>query len=133
MKKTYTIVKSPIADIRKEPSFFNFDGPKDPLQETQILYGEPVHVHEEKDGFCFVTVPDQLISSQNQGWIGYPGWLEKRHLLESSSPLDPNAVVTRKYAQILVKGGPSLFFSFGTKLQVIGKSSTKLQIKLLSN
>jgi hypothetical protein len=45
--------------------------------ETQALLGEPVRVHEERDGFARVTLSWQPSSLDSEG---YPGWVPLDHL-----------------------------------------------------
>ena len=45
--------------------------------ETQVLYGEPVWVVAERDGWAEVRVPDQFSSKDESG---YPGWMPVQQL-----------------------------------------------------
>lgn len=82
-------LQHPFANLRRQPIPFVGEW-KDPLQETQLTRGEPVHVVEEKGEWSRVQLPHQLkfdkISNQ---WIGYPGWVESRLLGDSNPVLYP--------------------------------------------
>lgn len=91
MKRKY--VQQPVVHLRREP--IPFAGLwKDPLQETQCLYGDPVDVLHEEGKWCYVRVPEQQKFDLKTGeWIGYPGWIESECLTEMPpshlSPLRP--------------------------------------------
>lgn len=92
----------------------------DPLEESQLLYGDPVEILEEKDGWARVSAIDQLEFSHNQRWEGYPGWIESADLVADPSGWEPNLVVTTKRG--IVRTHPSmeapvqLVLSLGTHL-----------------
>lgn len=80
--------QQPFADLRREPSPFA-GNPKDPLQETQLICGEQVHVLEEKGEWTRVQLPHQQKFDKTAGkWIGYPGWVES-HFLADTCPIPP--------------------------------------------
>src|SRR3989338_2544419 len=64
-----------VADLRKEPSPSGPSLEHDPLEESQLLVGDPVRVLEEKNGWARVEATEQLEWSHNQRWEGYPGWM----------------------------------------------------------
>ncbi|MDO8730781.1 MAG: C40 family peptidase [Candidatus Omnitrophota bacterium] len=68
-------VAVPVADLRKEPSDPGPSRDHDPLEESQLLAGDPVRVLEEKNGWARVEATEQLEWSHNQRWEGYPGWM----------------------------------------------------------
>lgn len=51
------------------------------LTQTQVLYGHPVYVLQEKGDWVKVAVPDQP-SPKND--LGYPGWIPKTQLTDNS-------------------------------------------------
>lgn len=75
-----------IADLRRQPVPFSGEF-KDPLQETQLLHGEPVNVLKEEGEWSFVQLPlQQKFEASTKQWIGYPGWV-KSALLRDEPPL----------------------------------------------
>ena len=78
MKRKY--LRYPIANLRREK--VPFEGKwKDPLQETQVLFGDPVDVIKEEGEWSYVQLPlQQKFDAQNELWMGYPGWIESRLL-----------------------------------------------------
>ena len=68
-------VRVPVADLRAKPSDPRPSRDHDPLEESQLLYGEPVQVLEEKEGWARVEALEQQEWSHHKRWEGYPGWL----------------------------------------------------------
>lgn len=67
--------------------------------ETQALYGEPVVILEERDGWLKVAAVKQ---KTNLNELGYPGWLPADHIVTNQVYLDelatlPNVVVTKPF------------------------------------
>jgi cell wall-associated NlpC family hydrolase len=69
-----------IADLRREPSEAIEFCMKDPLQETQLLYGDEVRVLEAAGDWARVEVPGQQKFTEHRGWQGYPGWIKRDQL-----------------------------------------------------
>jgi len=65
----------PVADLRKEPSEPGPSRDHDPLEESQLLQGDPVRVLEERDGWARVEAVEQQEWTHHQRWEGYPGWI----------------------------------------------------------
>lgn len=84
MKQFY--VKVPVTDLRREPILASKDPGKDPLQESQVLYGEPVLVEKIVDGWARVNVPGQRKCTKEGEWCDYPGWIVAEHLSEHALP-----------------------------------------------
>src|ERR1700733_11742618 len=78
------VVTAPILDLRQTPTLIT--SLKDPLQESQLLFGELVHILAVKDEWAYVQAPSQPYFCKEKGWIGYPGWVLKEHLSEENSP-----------------------------------------------
>ena len=91
-----------VADLRKEPipaKENSFD--HDPLQETQLLYGEKVVVLEQKGNWSRVRAIEQLEWTHHEKWEGYPGWVRTEQLASlSDTEWQPNAVVTVPLAPV---------------------------------
>lgn len=96
------LVSVPVADIRSEPAEYVLGPEQDPLQETQVLYGERLEVSGEKDGWWRVRVPGQKEWSHARSWEGYPGWIRKEFTIEMPSDWpEPNAVVSSAKAWLV--------------------------------
>lgn len=71
----------PIVDLRREPKAReNESYQEDPLQESQCLYGEVVHVKKTHSGWCFVDVPRQAYFTSRSTWSPYSGWVKEASL-----------------------------------------------------
>ncbi|MBI4396418.1 MAG: C40 family peptidase [Elusimicrobia bacterium] len=127
------IVAVPVADLRAEPqppsdaAALKSPYDMDPLQETQLLFGEEVLVLEEKDAWVRVEAVEQPEYTHHEKWEGYPGWMEKKHLQPKPEGFEPNAVVVRRYARIYE--GPSRKSGFmeiplGARVQVMHKKGS---------
>ncbi len=87
--------------------------------ESQLLYGEPVRVVEERAGWVRVTAADQPSSRDP---AGYPGWLPSAHLGEpfpAELAAGPQVVVTARTARL---AGSGFELSFGTRLPLLSGS-----------
>jgi len=79
------VVLANVANIRAKPVPHNGTYEYDALQETQVLKGDPVLVHEIRDGWARVEVPDQLEYTHHSKWEGYPGWVSLEALTKDLS------------------------------------------------
>jgi gamma-D-glutamyl-L-lysine dipeptidyl-peptidase len=127
------IVINSVADVRNEPAKSSLVRGKDPLQETQVLYGDCVEVEDERDGWSKVHISDQLKFDKELGFIGYPGWIETHNLSSIHNPPVFNACISAKWARVHVPGKPDLLLSMGTKLCVRDHPTKKdfLEVTLL--
>ncbi|OGX39202.1 MAG: hypothetical protein A3C53_04450 [Omnitrophica WOR_2 bacterium RIFCSPHIGHO2_02_FULL_68_15] len=127
-------VTLPLLDVRAAPEPAKRDRDHDPLQETQLLYGEEVLVHETRDGWARIEAVEQPEWSHHGRWEGYPGWVEQRGLAEASS-WEPNLTVTSKLGVIRNRPHSSglvlLRCSLGTWLRVEDSSNDWQRIILL--
>jgi cell wall-associated NlpC family hydrolase len=100
------VVASPVVDLRRDPApVAEGAGARrpyavDPLQETQVLYGETVYSFEEKDGWVRVEAPEQPEYTHGDRWRGYPGWVPRSSLEPRPSQYEPNGVVTARYGLV---------------------------------
>ena len=78
------VVTSQVADLRREP-IMRTDLGKDLLQETQLLYGDTVEVLDQNDSWMKVHVIDQPVFTEESGWSGYVGWIEKQKIMPMNS------------------------------------------------
>ncbi|MBI5266897.1 MAG: SH3 domain-containing protein, partial [candidate division Zixibacteria bacterium] len=104
----YAFVSNSVVDLWAQPRF-NSD------RLSQILYGDIVSVHEERNGFARVREQD-----------GYTGWLDKRFLVACPKPAikpptgwKPAIVATPTAWFDYQKGGtaePPYFLFYGTRI-----------------
>ncbi len=90
-------VAVPVADLRKEPSEPGPSRDHDPLEESQLLQGDPVKVLEEKEGWARVEALEQQEWTHNQRWEGYPGWIRLPDLGPDDGTLKPSALAVNKH------------------------------------
>lgn len=93
--------------------------------ESQVLFGAPVQVMEEREGWARVCVPEQF-TPKDPG--GYPGWIPTSQLT-----FDPEyhqawregnlAWVTSKRSRMLPDFGDPVELSFMTRLPRVGDSN----------
>ena len=94
------MVNVSVADLRAEPKTTATADTHDPLQETQLLYGERVRVRKVKDGWANVEALEQAEFTHGGRWQGYPGWLPEAQLSPSAEAWQPTIVVTAKWAPV---------------------------------
>ncbi len=122
-------VNVPVADLRAEPTPASGRLDHDPLEESQLLYGDPVEILEESQGWVRVNAVDQAEWTHGQRWEGYPGWIERAALTPDPGNWIPNFVVTAKQAKVREKPEPDapvrLTLSLGTRLLAVKKSDVR--------
>ncbi|WP_432950098.1 NlpC/P60 family protein [Kribbella sp. CA-253562] len=69
---------------------------------TQLLYGEPVIVRSERDGWSEIVAPWQPSSADE---LGYPGWVPSAHLGELPSSATAPVAVTVPVATLTAEPG----------------------------
>lgn len=106
------IVSQPFADLRREPVSLNLAASRDLLQETQLLYGEKVHVLEQRGSWARVEAIEQH---------NYPGWVSRDALSELKHDTPQNLVITAFWTEV---GG------FGTRLAGVDYSDDRWQVHL---
>lgn len=94
------LITSSFADLRKEPRPARYIYEKDPLQESQLLFGECLLVHEERDEWLFVEAIEQQKFIGRGEWRGYPGWIRKDQAIEVADFPLYNLVVCNLWVQI---------------------------------
>lgn len=120
------VVNVPVCDLRREPHPHSNQYVKDPLQESQLLYGERLLVKEVQGAWAFVETLEQKKFSKEGEWIGYPGWVLTSQLLPVKEfPNENNLVVKAPWAKF-----GSLHLSFGTCLKGIRKDEKFWTIQL---
>ncbi|GAB3820938.1 C40 family peptidase [Kribbella italica] len=85
---------------------------------TQLLYGEPVIVRSERDGWSEIVAPWQP-SSQDE--LGYPGWVPSAHLGELPGSATAPVAVTVPVTSLTAEPGAGAIadLSFGTVLSSV--------------
>jgi hypothetical protein len=113
----------PVADLRAEPADPPAKRGHDPLEETQLLYGDPVRVLQERGEWLRVLCPEQQEFTHHQAWEGYPGWIRKTAVVVDQNNWFPKIRVGAKQAiarlKPFEKEPPFMTFSIGTRL--VGK------------
>ena len=97
-----TIVHVPLVDVRAEPRTAAQAGVHDPLEETQLLYGERVRRRATKNGWARIEAVEEPEFTHATRWQGYPGWVPEQALGPRDSLDAPTAVVTEKWASAWV-------------------------------
>lgn len=92
------VVAVPVVDLRSQPHTTAAAGVHDPLQETQLLYGERVRVHKTEEGWAFIEAAEQPEFTHARRWEGYPGWLPLASLKRPDPFQEPAIVVTEAWA-----------------------------------
>jgi len=92
------VVAIPVADLRGEPHTTVQPEIHDPLQESQLLYGERVRVVKTENGWAHVEALEQPEYTHGKKWRGYPGWVPREALAHAEAAWEPNIIVTAKWA-----------------------------------
>ncbi|MBI3021569.1 MAG: C40 family peptidase, partial [Candidatus Omnitrophica bacterium] len=87
-----------VVDLRAKPQTTPRRDVHDPLEETQLLYGERVRLLTVKDGWAYVEAVEQPEFTHGRRWQGYPGWLPVSSLLPWEPLQAPTIVVTDTWA-----------------------------------
>jgi gamma-D-glutamyl-L-lysine dipeptidyl-peptidase len=122
------VVRVPVANLRREPVEAHKRYTHDDLQETQLLFNEPLLYRGEKPDWYYVEALEQLKANTDKGWQGYPGWVRR----ESVSSIDElprhGGVVKSRIGRLLKEpaetAAPVLFLSLGTRLMLTEQSGT---------
>ena len=94
------IVNVDVADVRAKPGRHPGQYIQDPDQETQVLRGEPVIVHERDHDWVRVECPQQPEFTHHNKWEGYPGWVELAQLTKDRSAEIPVVPSTAPEAEV---------------------------------
>src|SRR3989338_7354701 len=79
--KPLMVINASVVDLRAKPQTTARRNVHDPLEETQLLYGERVRLLTVKDGWAYVEAVEQPEFTHGRRWQGYPGWLPASSLL----------------------------------------------------
>ena len=94
-----TAITAPVVDLRAQPHTEAQAAAHDPLQETQLLYGELVRVLKTEDGWAQLEAVEQPEFTHARRWQGYPGWVPAAALSAAGRPWPTTAVVTAPWAE----------------------------------
>jgi cell wall-associated NlpC family hydrolase len=94
------VVTVPILDVRGRPGSLLTNREHDPIQETQLLYGERVNVLDRQDAWARIEAPDQSEYTHQRRWQGYPGWVLQDAIRPVKRLSPDNGVVVAKWATI---------------------------------
>ena len=130
-----TAVNAPAVDLRAQPHTTAEPGIHDPLQETQLLYGERVRILKTEDGWAQVEALEQPEFTHARRWQGYPGWVPAAALSPAGSPWSPTIVVTQPWAatwqDAYQRRSSPHRFALGTRLRAIDMGGQVWQVELL--
>ena len=87
----------PLTDLRAQPHTAAQPAAHDPLEETQLVYGEQVQVLKTEDGWAQVEAVEQPEFTHARRWQGYPGWVPATQLVPSD-PMTPPTIVASERA-----------------------------------
>ncbi len=82
---SFSVVTVPVADVRATLGSSSTAGIHDPLQETQLLYGERVKVLRTDGAWAFIEAVEQAEYTHANTWQGYPGWVRRDALKPDGS------------------------------------------------
>lgn len=121
-------VAAPVADLRSEPKDAALDThAHDPLQESQLLFGEKVIVHRTEGEWSLVEALGQREFTHKKTWEGYPGWVRTNLLTEPrTTPYLAAGIVRRPWASLtaskggfLKRGREILRIPFGSQIEIL--------------
>ena len=93
-------VNVPVVDVRAQPHTVVQAHAHDPLEETQLLYGERVAVLNTATGWAQIEAVEQPEFTHQRRWQGYPGWVPASALVAQRVWHEPTIVVAEKWAQV---------------------------------
>jgi cell wall-associated NlpC family hydrolase len=133
--KPLMAIHAPFGDLRAQPHSVPQPDIHDPLQETQLLYGERVRLLKIQDGWAHVEAVEQPEFTHTRRWQGYPGWIPASALIPSDPLTEPNIVVTDKWASTWTDAyirTPSPWrFPLGTRLRAVEMGEQVWRVELL--
>jgi cell wall-associated NlpC family hydrolase len=128
-------VNALVSDLRAEPGTKAQSGAHDPLQETQLLYGERVLLKKRQEGWSYVEAAEQAEFTHAERWQGYPGWVPDAALVPWEPLQEPTIMVTDAWAPTWLDPhllSPSPWkFPMGTKLRATDMGGQLWRIELL--
>lgn len=132
---TVMMINVPVCDLRASPHTIAQPAIHDPLEETQLLYGERVKVLATQDGWAHIEAIEQPEFTHTKRWQGYPGWIPSTLLSPWTPSSEPTIVVTQKWAPAWLD--PSMLapsrwqFPMGTRLRATDSTRRMRKISLI--
>ena len=107
---------------------------RDPLQDTQLLYNEPVQCVEElTDGWIKVNAIEQLtFDRKTKQWKPMQGYIQRDQAMPVHSFVSPNIVVKKPWSTVLCDDGSTYDLPMGTKLRSIRSLIIAFVVSLLN-
>lgn len=99
-QEKFLIVTEAVVNVRREPIDAAAGNAHDDLEETQVLYNEPLIYRGENEGWYLVEAVEQQEFSHHQIWEGYPGWVRKESVKFVSSTPKYNSIVRSRFTQV---------------------------------
>src|SRR3989338_3324436 len=96
--KPVMVVNVSLTDLRSQPHTVAAPVVHDPLEETQLLYGELVTVVKTQDGWSYIEAVEQPERTHGNRWQGYPGWVPTSALTPWQPLMTPTIIVTERWA-----------------------------------
>ncbi len=127
------IVDQAVTDLRKQPTQFLPTLKPDPLQETQLLWGESFKVIKEAEAWLYGEAIEQPYYCHIEGWQGYRGWVQKSHVVKIEQIPLVNARVNVLWTAVypVISDSLLLNLSFGTGVEIIEKKGKWSIVKWL--
>lgn len=124
------IINCPVVDLRREPVETTLSNEFDPMQETQLLYGEEVTTFQEKGDWIYIHATEQQKCLPDGSWSGYPGWIKKEFLTPLKKLPEYNLIVKSNWAHI--DSHNPFEVSIGTRLQGVQELPEQWVISLVN-
>jgi cell wall-associated NlpC family hydrolase len=130
------VVAQPVADVRSQPHTVAQPNVHDPLQETQLLYGERVRLVRREDDWAKIEAVEQAEYTHGKTWQSYPGWVRAEALIPwEEEARDPTIVITTKWATLwrtpYKTDTASWRLPLGSQLQGLDLGGVLWQVELL--
>lgn len=127
------VIADPVVDLRSQPSVAGDSYEKDPLQESQLLYGERLFVRERRGDWLFVEAAEQLRFRETTGWTGYPGWVRSDQVRDMAQFPPYNLIVSVPSIKVYEEpqGQILLELSMGSQLQGLQELEETWSVRLL--
>ena len=134
--KPLMAVNVSLTDLRSQPHTVAAPVIHDPLEETQLLYGELVTVVKTQEGWSYVEAIEQPERTHENRWQGYPGWVPTSALTLWQPLMTPTIIVTERWAptwrdSYRTTSAP-WHFSLGTRLRATDMAGQLWKVELLN-
>lgn len=130
----YLIVTDIVANIRAKPVDATTSYIKDDLQETQVLFNEPLVFKYEEDNWYYVECIEQQEFNHNNYWQGYPGFIKKSSVKFITSPPKYNCVVkvlsTKIYSASTDTSKEIITIPLGVRFEIVDETTDYYKVSL---